>query len=169
MNMATIEQPFLGEDFARKLSSRISDLEKALEYYTGHVMQLEKHISKCIHNKRGTASALVKLESEHASLCNYTKSLENYCLELDVGLHKKHLLLTEIPQTEEENRGANWASTGENANNENSGNEAGDGSLHPTYELVLATLSNLQDTILFDDVDIAYRIGRMKGTTPDLY
>lgn len=136
--MASAEHQFVGEDLARKLSSRISDLEKNIEYYTGHVTLLEKQISKCIQNERSTVTALVRLESNYVSLCNYSNSLEDYCLELDIGSRKKHLMLTGIPETEEESRGVNRATAGVNENEDENENdppdkETGDGSVNPTH------------------------------------
>lgn len=163
--MANVDSQPIGEEFARKLSTRVSELEKNIEYYTGHVTLLEKQISRCIQNEKNTATALVRLESNYTSLCNYTKSLEDYCLELDLGSRKKHLLLTGIPETEEEDRGAARAASNDNENDPPD-NEGEGGSPNPTHELVLTTLSNIHDTILFDDIDVTYRIGRKKGPNP---
>lgn len=150
----------------RKLGTRTSDIEKALEFCTKHVAQLEKQIYKCIKNECNTATALVRLEANYASLHNYTKSLEDYCLELDIGLRKKHLLITGIPETESENRERNRVTTSDSTGTDIPENETEGGFLNPTHELALATLSNIHDTILFDDIDVAYRIGRKKGSSP---
>lgn len=166
--MAEADQSSIGED-VRKQGTRILDLEKALEYYTEHVVQLEKQISKCMQNESNTAPSLVRLESNYASLHNYTKSLEDYCLVLDIGSHKKYLLLTGIPETEEENRSKNKVAAGDLTGTDNPeiiNENEDDGSLNPTHELVLSSLSNIQDTILYDDIDVACRIGRKKGSTP---
>lgn len=126
--MANADQP--GEDYDRQMGTRILDLEKALGYHTEHVVNLEKQITKCIQNERNTASALTRLESNYVSLHNYTKSLEDYCLELDLGTQKKHLLLTGIPETEAESREKispiSGENTGSGADNSESRNENGE-------------------------------------------
>lgn len=167
--MASVEHQFVGEDVARKLSMRISELEKNVEYYNGHVSRLEKQISKCIQNERNTATALVRLESNYVALCNYSKSQEDYCLELDVG-SRKNIYCSQVSQRSRRKiggatRAANNGSVNENENDP-SENETGDGSANVTHELVLSTLSSIHDTIIFDDIDLAYRIGRKKANNP---
>lgn len=93
----------MDEEFIRKLARRVSDLEQSLQFQNSHVKQLETQMAKCLETEKHTATALARLEYDHSLLSNYTKSLEEYCLEIDLGLRKKHLILTGIPESPEEN------------------------------------------------------------------
>lgn len=92
----------MDEEFIRKLTRRVSDLEQSMQFQSSHVKELETQMSKCLETEKRTAAALARLEYDHSLLTNYAKSLKEYCLEIDLGLRKKHLILTSIPESPEE-------------------------------------------------------------------
>lgn len=128
--------------------------------------QLQTQMTKCLATEKRTASILSKLEHDHFVLSNYTRSLEEYCLEIDVGQRKKHLILTGIPETNEE-MDKRPTPDPDNPDTPAKTDEA-DKQLvsNHTREVVLETLSIIHDTLTHDDIDIAYRIGRKKGDAP---
>lgn len=157
-------EPATGEGFMRKLADRVAEHEQASNFQASHIEQLQTQISRCLTTEKNTALILAKLEYEHSVLTNYTRSLEEYCLEIDVGQRKKHLILTGIPETNEEFD----RRPGSNSNPDDLENADADEQLvsNYTHEVVLETLSIIHDTLTHEDIDLAYRIGRKKGDAP---
>lgn len=156
------------EDFIRKLARRVSELEQSLQFQSAQVKQLETQMLKWIDTEKRTASALARLKFEHSSLNNYAKSLEEYCLEIDMGLRKKHLILTGIPESPEENTNFPTRPKPSNSDPDNPENLNDDvdadelNQANGTHEIALDTLANIHDTLVFEDIDLAYRIGKKK-------
>lgn len=125
------------------LRHRVTELEKSYTFFNTHIRQLEMLLSQNLKSSKDNAKALFKIESSYNHLEKYVHSLEDYCLELDMGLRRKHLILTGVTETEKEKNGPDENNT-----------------QCPTHEVAFETLSNLVDTLLFNDIDVAYRIGR---------
>lgn len=128
-------------------------------------------MAKCLETEKCTAAALARLEYDHTLLTNYAKSLEEYCLEIHLGLRKKHLILTGIPESPEEIANTYPKSRSAEAktdNPENAINENADELIQSngTHEVALDTLVNIHDTLVYEDIDIAYRIGKKKSDMP---
>lgn len=87
------------------IRQRVVKLEKSYTFFNSHIRQLESLLSQCLKTSKDNAKALSKIESAHAKLEKYTHSLEEYCLELDAGTHKKHLILTGVAETDKERNG----------------------------------------------------------------
>lgn len=104
---------------------RISDLENSVEYLR----------------------TVSKLEQGQQRLLDYTRTLEDYCLELDVSVHKRHLILTGIPEDPTEE-----PINVDELDNENNANA--------THKIALGTLLSIHDTLVYEDIDCAYRIGK---------
>lgn len=157
------------DEFMRKLAARVSELEETTSFQGSHIAQLQSQISKCLATEKNTATVLTKLEHEYFVLTNYTKSLEEYCLEIDVGLRKKHLILTGIPESDEElNAHRKSRPDSDPDNPEHLDNEEADEQIvsNHTHEVAFERLSVIHDTLAHGDIDLAYRIGRKKGETP---
>lgn len=131
-------------------TDKFSAMESSIEYLHNHIRHLETQVATCVKNDKITAAILSRLETGQKRLLNYTRTLEDYCLELDVLLRKKHLIVSGIPEDPTEIK-----STTENL-------EAEFDQL-ATHRVVLKTLVQIHDILTFDDIDCAYRIGR-RGT-----
>lgn len=134
---------------------RISDLESLVEYLHSHIKQLESQLNQCVTSGRQTQSTVSKLEYGQQRLLNYTRTLEDYCLELDVSIRKRHMILTGIPEDPSEE-----PTSVEELDNENNSSA--------THKIALNTLLAIHDTLIFEDIDCAYHIGK-KGTSPDQF
>lgn len=141
------------------LIQKVSDLEKSLSRLHDHVRSQDKHISQCLKNERETASLLLKLQRDHSDLVKYASSLEEYCLELDVKSRKKHIILTNIEESPAE-RGE-----GDIEGAENNEMETEESNFDPTHAVAYSTLQTIFETLVYEDIDIAYRIGK-KGPSP---
>lgn len=126
------------------LKQRVIELEKSYSFFNSHIRRLENLLSQCLKTGKENAKALVKIEAAHFTLEKYTHSLEEYCLELDAGTRKKHLILTGVPESDKEINGPD-----------------NDTQQCPTHEVAYGTLSSILDTLQFTDIDIAYRIGKV--------
>lgn len=126
---------------------RIADLEQSVEYLSSHIKQLETQIQTCVKNDKRTCESIFKLELGQRRLFHYTRTLEDYCLELDVTLRKKHLIITGIAEDPSEN-----TPNEQNVDVENN--------LLATQNVVFKSLSAIHDTLNFDEIDCAYRIGK---------
>lgn len=156
--------PSSKDEFMRKLASRVSELEQTTNFQGSHIEQLQTQISRCLTIEKNTATVLAKLEHEHSVLSNYTRSLEEYCLELDVGLRKKHLILTGILESDEElNRRPRPDLDPDNPVNDEADEQIVS---NHTHEIAFESLSAIHDTLTHEDIDLAYRIGRKKGDAP---
>lgn len=87
--------------------------------------------------------------------------LEKYCLELDVNIRKKHLILTGIDETPAQ---SNYGKT-RPVDDEGNEMETEDSGYNPTLSIVFDTLHAIHDTLLIEDLDVAYRLGK-KGPNP---
>lgn len=125
------------------LRQRVIELEKSYTFFNTHFRQLESLLSQSLKTGKDNAKALLKIESAYSRLEKYVHSLEEYCLELDMGSRRKHLILTGVTETENEKKRPD-------ENNQQC----------PSHEAAFAILSDLVDTLLFNDIDVAYRIGR---------
>lgn len=81
------------------LSNKVSGIEKSLDSLPELVKNQEKQIVQCQKNERDMAAMLFKLQKYYNDLSMYTQCLEDYCLDLDVNLRKKHLIMTGIKET----------------------------------------------------------------------
>lgn len=143
------------------LTNRVGDLERSLSYLHDHVKSQDKHISKCIKNEKETAALLLKLQRDHSDLVKYMGVLEEYCLELDVKSRKRHLILTGIEETEaEKNHGKNHAPEDNGAEM-----ETDESNFDPTHTLAFSTLQTICESIAYQDIDVAYRLGKC-GPSP---
>lgn len=133
-------------------ASRFSDLEQSVEHLSSYIKQLDTQLSNCVNSNKQMAQAISRLEVGQRCLLNYTRMLEDYCLELDVSMHKKTFNVTGIPEEANE-----YISNTENPDSE-SGSIA-------TQNVIFNKLSQIHDTLTFDDIDCAICIGR-KGTKP---
>lgn len=125
----------------------MADTANAIEALNAHVKKLEEQVNICLNNDRVTAAVLARLEAGQKRLLNYTRTLEDYCLELDMSVRKKHLILTGIPEDASEQI------------------SAADGSeveldQYATHRVTLKVLTSINDVLILDDIDCAYRIGR---------
>lgn len=77
------------------------------------------------------------------------------CLELDVSIRKKHLIITGITEDASEN-----AVQSDKPDSESN--------LLATQNVAFKALSAIHDTLSFDEIDCAYWIER-KGQNPDLF
>lgn len=128
---------------------RIADLEQSVDFLSSHIKQLQSQMQSCLTNEKRTHESISRLELGQRRLIHYTRTLEDYCLELDVSLRKKHLIVTGVPEDPSENP------TEQNLESE-------DNSL-ATQNVAFKWLMVIHDTLTFDEIDCAYRIGR-KGT-----
>lgn len=115
-------------------------------------------------------AALARLEYDHSLLSNYTKSLEEYCLEIDLGQRKKHLILTGIPKSPDEyaNNLPRPRSDPENLDNPEGVNEEADKLIQSngTLEVALEMLTSIHDTLVYEDIELAYGIDKKKSDLP---
>lgn len=130
----------------------MTETAKAIEELNAHIKKLEAQVNICLNNDRVTAAVLARLEAGQKRLLNYTKTLDDYCLEVDMSVRKKHLILTGIPEEASEQTSAADDSEGEP-------------DLYATHRVALKVLASIHDVLIVDDIDCAYRIGR-KGTKP---
>lgn len=144
------------------LAYKVSDLEKSLNRLHEHVRSQDKHIAQCLKNEKETAALLLKLQRDHSDLVKYASSLEEYCLELDVKSRKKHIILTNIEESPAE-RGEGNTETGENNDMETE-----EANFDPTHGVAFSALQTIYETLVYDDIDVAYRIGK-KGPSPHQY
>lgn len=86
------------------LRQRVTELEKSYTFFNSHIRQLESLLSQNLKTGKDNAKALLKIESTYTRLEKYVHSLEEYCLELDMGSRRKHLILTGVVETEKEKR-----------------------------------------------------------------
>lgn len=112
------------------LKQRVIELEKSYSFFNSHIRQLESLLSQCLKTGKENAKALVKIESAHLRLEKYTHSLEEYCLELDAGTRKKHLIHTGVAESDKEINGS-----------------SNDTQECPTHEVAYSTLSTILDTL----------------------
>lgn len=103
--------------------------------------------SSFITFRRQTQSTVSKLEQGQQRLLNYTRTLEDCCLALDVSIRKRHLILTGITEDPTEEPGS-----AEELDNENNANA--------THKIALNTLLAIHDTLVYDDIGCAYRMGK---------
>lgn len=144
-----------------ELVSKVSELEKSLNYLHEHVKSQDKHISQCLQNEKETAALLLKLQRDHSDLVKYTGTLEEYCLELDIKCRKKHLILTGIEESQAECKLAK----GQSLTEDGTEMETEDANFKPTHAVAFSTLQTIFETLVYDDLDVAYRIGK-KGPSP---
>lgn len=143
------------------LSTKVLGIEKLLDSLREQVKRQDKQIAQCIKNERDSAAALFQLKKDYFELSKYTTSLEDYCLDLDVNIRKRHLILTGIEETPaESNRGNNKAVDEQGAEMETE-----DSSYNPTLNVAFDTLHAIHDTLLIEDLDVAYRLGK-RGPNP---
>lgn len=151
--------PFDG-DIYKKFAS----YDNSLEFLSEHVRQLDSKLTDCSEYQRQTAAALHKLQREHSQLVYYTETLEAYCLELDSNSRRKHILLSGIAEeTGERKVPFEGGETDENAMDDDRDYE--DNSYNPSHDVAYKILSNLTETLNYEDIDTAFRVGR-KGNTP---
>lgn len=131
---------------------KIPEMASAIDSLKTQIKNLESQITICWNNDKVTESVLARLEAGQKRLLNYTRTLEEYCLELDVTIRKKHLILTGIPEDISEQ-------------NSVTDNSEGETDPYATHRVALKTLVSIHDILNFDDIDCAYRLGR-KGTKP---
>lgn len=143
------------------LSSKVCGIEKSIESLRDHVKKQDKQITLCLQNERDTAAALLNLQKDYNDLLKYASSLEEYCLDLDVNLRKKHLILTGIDETPAESNFGRTRAVDDDGNEM----ETEDSNFNPTLSLVFDMLHAIHDTLLIEDLDVAYRLGR-KGPNP---
>lgn len=143
------------------LSTKVCGLEKSLNSLRDHVKSQDKQIAQCLQSERETAAALIKLQRDYNELSKYTLSLEEYCLDLDVNIRKRHLILTGIEESPAE------TNTGRSRETDDEGNEmeVEDSNFNPTLSVAFDTLHSIHDTLLIEDLDVAYRLGK-KGPSP---
>lgn len=144
------------------LVSEITELKKSLSYLHDHVRAQDKKLSQCLKNEKDTSSLILKLQRDHSDLVKYTYFLEEYCLDLDTKSRKKHLVLTGIAETPEENKPKRVPFSGEENENEM---ETDESAYNPTIGVALTVLQSIHETLIYDDIDVAYRVGR-KGLGP---
>lgn len=135
-------------------ADKLSEMGNAIDLLNQHIKKLESQVNTCLNNDKITASILARLEAGQKRLLNYTRTLEDYCLELDVTIKKKHIILTGVPEDVSEQKSLTDNSEGE-----------GEIDQFATHRVALKTLVSIHDTLTFDDIDCAYRIGR-KGNKP---
>lgn len=142
------------------LSGRVCGLENSVDTLRDLVKSQAKQIEKCIKNERDTATALLKLQRDYNDLFKYANSLEEYCLDLDVNLRKRHLVLTGIEETAGEVTGRTRV-----VDEEGNEMETEDSNFNPTLSIVFDTLHAIHDTLILEDLDVVYRLGK-KGPNP---
>lgn len=145
------------------IAIRFANYENTLEYLSSHVKQLDGQLAECINFSKQTAAALHRLQREHFSLAYYTEKLEKYCLELDSNSRKRHLIITGV--TEEISEAGSGKAPVEGAEGENSNEYQEDSSYNACHEVIFKFLSNILDTLNYEDIDIAFRVGK-RGPSP---
>lgn len=147
------------------IASRFTNYENALENLSTHVKKLDSQLAECISYSKQTAASLHKLQREHTSLACYTEKLETYCLEVDSNSRKKHLVITGV--LEENCETAAGKPSLEEGSNENPNHNEyqEESSFDASHGVAFKFLSNILDTLTYEDIDIAFRVGR-RGTTP---
>lgn len=150
------------------LAAEITELKKSLNFLHDHVQSQDKQISQCLKNEKETSSLLLKLQRDHSDLVKYTCFLEEYCLDLDTKSRKKHLILTGVAETQEENKPGRVPLSGDENENEND-METEESSFNPTLGVALSVLQSIQETLTYEDIDVAYQVGHKgSGTRPIL-
>lgn len=143
------------------LTSEMSEMKKSLNYLNEQVKIQGKQIAQCLKNEKDTAALLLKLQRDHSELVNYTGFLEEYCLDLDTKSRKKHLILTGIPEYQSENKTGRGPETDEEGNEM----EVEESNYNPTSGVALGVLQSIHETLSYEDIDVAYRVGK-KGLGP---
>lgn len=142
------------------MSSKVCGIEKSINSLREQVKRQEKQIAQCIKNERDTAAALYKLQKDYNELARYTLTLEDYCLDLDVNMRKRHLILTGVEESVAESGNRNRA-----VDDDGNEMETEDSNFNPTLSVAFDTLHAIHDVLLIEDIDFAYRLGR-KGPSP---
>lgn len=143
------------------LSTKVCDIEKSFDSLREQVKRQDKQIAQCLKNERDTAAALLKLQKDYNELSKYTSSLEEYCLDLDANIRKKHLILTGIEETSAETTSGKDRA----ADEQGAEMETEDSGYNPTLSVAFDILHAIYDTLLIEDLDLAYRLGK-KGPNP---
>lgn len=143
------------------LVNEVSEIKQSLNQLREHSRLQDKQIAQCLKNERETAALLLKLQRDHSDLVKYTGSLEEYCLELDTKSRKKHLILTGVTETPAESKSGRGVSS-ETDDNEM---ETEENNFSPTHAAAFSVIQTILDTMVYDDIDVVYRVGR-KGSGP---
>lgn len=143
------------------LASEVMDMKKSLNILNEQVRMQSKQISQCIKNEKETAGMLLKLQRDHSDLVKYTSFLEEYCLDLDTKSRKKHLILTGIAETQAENK----PGKGPTIDGEENEMEVEESNYNPTNGVALSVLQSIHETLTYEDIDVAYRVGK-RGLGP---
>lgn len=147
------------------IAVRFTNYEKALGSLNSHVKQLDTRLAECVNFSKQTAASLHKLQREHASLAYYTEKLEAYCLELDSNSRKKHLIITGVTEENCESETGKPNPEEGSTDNLNTNEYQEDSSFDACHGVTFKFLSNIVDMLTYEDIDIAFRVGR-RGATP---
>lgn len=109
----------------------IEDLKESLETAHGNNVETQKQLSGFIREIKIANDRLANLETEFASLRSYVNDLESYCVSIDTIMRKHHILVTNLPETQ--NESVNLAA--------------------------FRVLSTCFPNLLMSDIDYSYRIG----------
>lgn len=146
------------------LFNEVSEIKQSLNQLREHVRLQDKHIAQCLKNEKETATLLLKLQRDHSDLVKYTGSLEEFCLELDTKCRKKHLILTGVTETPAESKSGRGSGPQQDENESNE-METEENNFSPTHAAAFTVLQSIYDILVYDDIDVAYRVGR-KGSGP---
>lgn len=155
VNFGGSTNPIMTLEEENAIFQKMANYEKTLSCVSNQDEDLDSHLAKIQKAWEETTAALSKLQSNHNSLVHFTGVLESYCLELDTNSRRKHLILTGIQEVR--NEGDNVTEAEETSMEEST--------FDPCKQLVFETLSTIMDTLIIDDIDVAYRVGR-RGTQP---
>lgn len=152
--------PGLGPNDQVSLSNKLAGMQLSIEQLQSYVREQDKQIAQCIKHDKSTATLLVKLQRDYCDLSKYTESLEEYCLELDVNIRKRHIILTGVPETVAENR-----SNKPQLDSDGNEMDVEETNFNPTHAAAFSMLQSIHETLVYDDIDLAYRVGK-KGPSP---
>lgn len=95
-------------------ADKISEMGNAIDLLNQQVKKLELQVNTCMNNDKIAASILARGEAgQKRCLLNYTRTLEDYCLELDVSMRKKHIILTGVAEDVSEQKSVTENTEGE--------------------------------------------------------
>lgn len=129
------------QNFYMAVTKHMNHVNNMLRYHGDMFGELKGQVSTVNDQQLSLAAKFSQLERRYAELCSYTRYLEEYCLELDVNSRKAHIILTGVSEDPSESAADTWNSKA-------------------THDKSVEILSSICDTVVSNDLEATYRIGK---------